>query len=146
MKKYSFILGILLLFVTPIFLNVTTLLYAIIANTMTCLSLSLSHYMPLKLGTTLLNVLILVVSICTLKIIIKSAKNDLNRDLNSIKTYLIHCIIPIILNGLILGTIIYKPAFNWCCTILEWIFYTTIIILGLNFLAILTGVAHKSQI
>lgn len=121
-------LGILLLVLIPFFVCLVLCLYSLLWIVVTICSFcgnnwsELLHFMPLKLGSILLNVLIAIISPICLYTVIRSALDSLNQDLNSIKQYLTLCIVPLLCNCIIYGILLYKPAFNWTCTALEWIF------------------------
>lgn len=134
-------LGIFILFLIPIFICLILCFYSLIwivtmfANIFGNSWKQLLDIMPISLGSVLLNIIIVITSIKCMCMVITSATEHLNADLNSIKSYLVNCICPICINAVIYFILLYRPAYNWTCTILSWGF----IILAIFFVLGLLG-------
>ena len=133
-------IGIFILFLVPIFICLILCLYSLIWLTVFLAGIfghtwkQLADIMPMSIGSIILNLIIIFASFSSMWSIINSALDKLNSDLSSIKAYLVSCILPMIICGIIYFVLLYKPAYDLVCTVLQWIFITIIVCIVLAIL------------
>lgn len=135
-------LGILILAIIPLLVCLTLFLYSCLWGF--CVLTSFSHnapvdllkYMPISFGSVLLNIIIAIVSVKCLDAVIYKALQTLTGDLNTLKTYWKRCILPLLVNALIYGILLYKPAYDWCCHSIVIVFWVALLVGFLRFMAL----------
>lgn len=140
-------LGILLLVVIPLFIVLIPVLYSlfwVIGNI--CLLCGtkadvLSIIAP-TFDSVCFNIIVIPLNIFCLYAVIEAALDNLNADLNSVKSFLVHCILPLILSGLFYFVLLYTPAYNWTIVACGYIMKTILVLFVLH---IITSIASGSQ-